>query len=423
MREPVPHRHGADVRTGRRMASALLWFVRDAEPSPERWEALGQGLLVGDPVADAAASWLEDAGGAGWRAVAKASSGAVDGAPEPLEALLRAALATPSWSDPELERRGARFFQRTGRVAYYVLRDAALMGGYQAAGFNRTLVLTGALENGAARRLAETMRWVMDVTEEGGLDAGRPGFASTLHVRLVHALVRRRVAADPRWDRAALGVPVSQTDMVATWLGFSVVFLLGVRGMGVPVSDDDARAVMALWRRACWLMGVDDGWLTGDEAEGRRLLYQTVIAQLPPDDTSVQLGRALMAEATTQPHPWPRALWAALDRERHLSVSRLFLGRPGMAALGLPTDRMPWFPLVTAPVTLATHLAARALPDGEARLVRRGRAEQVAATAACVAGAQAQKTANAARTSVGEPSTSSIDPEPTLMRSHPVPSG
>lgn len=392
--ESIPSRHGADVVTGRKLAARLRWVTRNPDPDPARWTALGRGHLVGDPLADAVAAWLGDTGARGWvtfeRALTHlppAGGQLADDLPEPVAALLRTALTPPRWIDPVLEQRGARFFARSGSAAYYVLRDVALMGGFQAAGFNRTLILTGALEQGAARRVADTMRWVIDVTAENGLEPGAAGFASTLRVRLMHALVRRRVLADPRWERAALGVPVSQTDMVATWLGFSVLFLLGVRGMGVPVSRDDARAVMALWRRACWLMGVDDAWLTGDEAEGRRLLYQTIVAQLPPDESSEQLGRALMEESDGHAYPWPQAVWAAVERRKHLSVTRLFLGGRAMEALGLPTDALPWFPLVQWPANRAANAAARLSTRVEAWLRARGRAAQEKATAAAVAGA------------------------------------
>ena len=43
------------------------------------------------------------------------------------------------------------------------------------------------------------MQWAMDVISEGGLDPIGIGYRSTIRVRLIHAFVRRHVAAMPDW--------------------------------------------------------------------------------------------------------------------------------------------------------------------------------------------------------------------------------
>jgi hypothetical protein len=79
------------------------------------------------------------------------------------------------------------------------------MGGYMLSGFNKTLVLTGALNKGASARIAETGKWWIDCTETDGMRRGGPGYKSTLHVRLVHALVRRNLQKRPDWDSQRMG--------------------------------------------------------------------------------------------------------------------------------------------------------------------------------------------------------------------------
>jgi hypothetical protein len=375
----IPQRHGCDLAAGRRTARMVGWMIGgNPEPSAERWHDLGAALLHGDPPVDRLLEWMH---GYGMREAMplfkRAMTDGIAGVPEapaPLREFFALVERVPDWVDPGLLEAGQRLFQRLGRTADFALRDVALMGGYQASAFNKTLILTGALAGGNARRVAETMQWVADCTQVGGLQRGAPGYRSTLHVRLMHAMVRRRVAALPEWDTGTLGLPINQTDMAATYLAFCVVLLLVVRAMGVPVTRAEARAKMHLWKYICWLMGVDERWLRDDENDGRILLYQMLLAQTPPDDTSRQLGRALMADGLRE--PWPTAWRVRFEQARHLSVTRLFVGRRGMDALGLPAGVLPWYPLLSAPFTFLWHVAHRLVPGGPARAQRLGRAVQ-----------------------------------------------
>lgn len=379
----IPRRHGIDVAAGRRTARTLRWMIRgSAEPSPARWRQLGEGLMQGDPLADRLVEWMQAQGmNTAMPLFERALHHGIAALPDaaaPLREFFEHTERRPDWLDQTLLERGAAVFQRMGMTSHYVLRDVALMGGYQAAAFNQTLVLTGALKGGTPRRVAETMKWTIAATRSGALRVGAEGYTTTLHVRLIHALIRRRVQRLPEWDAAHLGLPINQTDMAATWLSFSALLLIGVRAMGMPVTRAEGHAVMHLWKYICWLMGVDACWLTDDEMEGRRLLYQMFLAQMPPDDTSVQLGQALMNETLAVPYPWPQPLRARFEQARHLSVTRFFVGRAGMRALGLPVATPPWYPLLSAPFTFAWHSLHRVLPGGPARAQRIGREAQEA---------------------------------------------
>ena len=163
----------------------------------------------------------------------------------------------PTWVDPERLQEGARLSGIAGLTGLDVLRDFALVAGYQASAINRTLILTKALEKGQQRRIAETTKWWVDCTRPGGLARYADGFKSTLQVRLIHALVRRHLRASPEWDQGMYGLPINQGDMQATNLGFSVVYLLAQRALGVIITRAEGAAVMHLWRYIGWLMGVE----------------------------------------------------------------------------------------------------------------------------------------------------------------------
>lgn len=377
-----PTRHGADLARARRIARMvrLSLFGRDGEPTPAQWDRLGMALWDGDPLADAVAEWMHTEGmGPAYARLERAIDqglAAVPDAPPALRRYIEAAERLPDWADPLLMDQGARFIQSTGQHGMLVLRDAGLMAGYQAGAINQTLVMTGALRKGPQRRVAETTSWWIDCTREGGMRRHGKGFKTTLKVRVMHALVRRSVARRPEWNAAQLGLPVNQVDMQATYLGFSVVHLLALRGTGVVVTPEDAHAMMHLWRYIGWLMGVDASWLYETEMAGRVGLYHNLLSQAPPDDSSVALGRALMDEPLSRHYPRMGWLRGRFNKHRHLSVVRWFVGSEGMRNLGLP-QALPWYPALTLLPRLMWTGAHRLVPGGYGRLVSAGNQEQM----------------------------------------------
>lgn len=377
----IPRRHGIDMQVSRRLAKPLKRTIRDnPEPNSQRWREIGEGLLCGDPAMDSLVDWMAGYGmGPARQLFAQALEAGIDSLdapPEPLCRFFAHIERRPHWVDDALLERGAEACHLGGLMSLRVLRDLSLMAGYQAAAINKTLVLTGALERGPQRRLAETTKWWLDCTATGGMTRFADGFKSTLHVRLIHSLIRRRVQAMDDWDVSESGVPINQTDMAATHLAFSVNYLLGSRILGVPFSRRDGQAVMHLWRYIDWLMGVDAYWLPETEQQGRVLLYQILLSQAPPDETSRALGGALKDEPLARYYTSFGWLRGRYERARHLSIARLFVDKQGMRDLGLPTYTLPWYPLLAGPANLARHTLGGALPGGRRKLALAGRQAQ-----------------------------------------------
>ena len=373
----VPGRHGADRERSRALAARLrLTIDGDPEPSEQDWTALGQALNRGDPLADAAIAWMRQIGRAtAWPMMERGLHEGPDALPNAagaLKAFLTQGWQMPSWVDWRRVKRGAQVMQGTGDHGLMVLRDAGLMAGYQAGAINQTLLKTGALERGAHKRIAETTTWWLACTEDHGLQPGQPGHRMTLHVRLMHALVRDQLARSPDWDADWLGLPINQVDMQATYLAFSAVHLLGLRLTGMLFAQEDADAVMHLWRVMGWLVGVEEGLMCDDEATGRVLMYRNLVTQAPPDESSTLLGRALMNEPLQRNYPFAGDLRGRVDRERHLSLVSWFLGPEGLRNLGLP-KRKPWYPLMMMAPTVVGSVALRTLPwmEGPWRAIAR----------------------------------------------------
>lgn len=379
----LPGRHGADLLRARQVAAPVRRFIAgECEPGPAQWQAIGESLMQGDAPMDALVDWISEASLAQamplYNQVLAQGIDAIRDAPEPLRRFFAQVEATPDWLDAELLVEGARVCCLSGLTGMRVLRDLGLLAGYQASAINRTLVLTGALEKGAQRRIAETSKWWIDCTRPGGMARGAAGYRGTLHVRLVHALVRQRVSRMAEWDASYFGLPVNQGDMHATYLAFSVIFLIGQRLLGVPLSKDERSAVLHLWRYIAWLMGVDERWLHAEENAATRALYHNLLSQAPADASSRQLGAALIDEPLQRHYPNLALLRGRLNRAIHLSIARTFIDAEGRRALGLPDGILPWYPLLTAPPRYLLQRLLRCLPGGRQWLIERGARQQQA---------------------------------------------
>lgn len=366
-----------------------LMMGRDPSPTREEYNKMVAALWQGDAPLDKLLDWMYEndprEGRKLYEQAVEQGIESIPDAPQPLKDYFAMVENTPAWVDHELIEDGASFIHRTGLAGPYVLRDFALMGGYLLSGFNHALVMTGALNKGAAQRIAETGKWWIDCTEHQGLTRSGAGYKTTLRVRMVHGMVRRHLPTRPEWDNSEWGLPVNQTDMLATYLAFGPIMLVGMRAMGIPVTPHESKAVMHLWKYAGWLMGVEEQWLVDKERDGLVRLYQTFLTQSRADWTSAELGRALSEEPLERHYQWgkyfPRLekLRRRVYYHQHLSNSSLFLNRGQMKKLGLPDGVLPWFPLLTMPPRFARYTLQRFNPLLKKRLERQGRKAQLEA--------------------------------------------
>lgn len=382
MNSRIPTRHPDRPRAVPAGVRLMAMALGVRGPSPQQWRRLGEQLTVGDEPMDRLVDWMSSTSVTQARSLFERAL--VDGignlpdAPEPLREFFIGVETAPDWVDWEMVRRGQRALRRGGADGMYIARDVSLLGGYQFSGFNKTLLRTGALEKGSNRRFAETMRWAMDVIDDGGLDPFGVGYRSTLRVRLIHALVRRHVAGMPDWRADDWGLPVNQTDMAATLVGALVAPPAGAIGMGILHAPSDLDAIAHLTRYVGWLIGVDEEWLPRSFRDAIRVLFHTLTALSNPDESTRQLAVPMVDDPLAWHYrtlPWlrRRLAWA-----QHMSVTSGFLGPRAMRALGLPTYMPPWFPLVRLPINVARSVAALARPGGLDRSARRGQREQEA---------------------------------------------
>lgn len=340
-------------------------FGKPLAPTSEEWQAVQQALWRGDAPMEKVVAWMFEGSARSNKALFEQALlqgiTSLENPPEVLTEFFAHIDSPPDWLKPELLEEGAVAAQLGGMVAFYVLRDMALMGGYvYFNSMNQTLAPAGALHQDTSLRLGETGKWLQDVTETGGLARFSPGFTTTIRVRLVHALIRRQLQSRPEWQAETWGVPINQIDMLATYLAFGPVTLTGSRLFGVPVGKKESAAVLHMWRYIGWLSGLEEQWLVETEGDGLRKLYHTFLTHRLPDEKIRLLGQSLMREPLQRHLPGleNKPLRARLKRwylyQLHLSNSSLILGPVQRYRLGLPLLTLPWYPLLSAPLRFCT---------------------------------------------------------------------
>ena len=337
----------------------------------------GRLQLLGDPLADALVGETADRELNLHRLLGQALDRGVEAigdAPQSLIDLFAAAERIPAWVDFDRMNLGARTYQRLGPAAMIILSAWSLMNGYRCGPAIKPLVATGALEKMAPRRLAETSRFVTEVCQVDGMRRAGAGFALSLRVRVMHALVRRGLLRSPTWNTRAWGTPINQADMAGTVVEFSLLVLAGARKLGFHFSRDEAEAVVHLWRYCGHVNGVDDRLLRHFAGEESGVRFATMVNSVQPgaDQDSVALAAALRAVpsqmATT---PLEKRL-SVFVTKYHDGLTRAFNGDDIADALRIPNRRWKYSLYPTRAVVRSIELARRIVPGASRAAAKLG---------------------------------------------------
>ncbi len=299
--------------------------------------------LRADPLADALADWIsregEEAKQAFEQALRAGGGSATAQSPE-LRAFMDAVQAVPSWVDFEQLDRGALAYQRFGLMGMIILSAWSLINGYHSSAAVKPLAFTGQLRHNTQRRLAETARFVSEVSQTQSLRAGQTGFTICVRVRLIHAFVRKACWESGRWQSEAWGEPINQADMFGTLLEFSLLMMDGAMRLGFRISPEEREAILALWRYSGYLSGVDDWLLSQMASEGatRRMSRLLRLVQPGPDEDSRALTDELLHVPRLNAQGKGPALLAVAVSRFHNGLARALNGPEIADDLALPDD-------------------------------------------------------------------------------------
>ncbi|KAG9104874.1 hypothetical protein FRC06_006699 [Ceratobasidium sp. 370] len=198
--------------------------------------------------------------------------------------------------------RAQTFFYTYSAPILAALMHFSLAGGFASARITRVLhsvsylvpgksgnsgeySVTEATNDRTFKRLLETLQMVLDVmggsaalAELEGLKTGSPtaahalvpgeeGWRSTVRVRLLHGVARRRIMERlhhgrvkpgiPNYDFDADGYPINQEDLAATLASFSIAPLWCLSRQGYHASHSDREDFLALWKHAGFYLGIE----------------------------------------------------------------------------------------------------------------------------------------------------------------------
>lgn len=179
----------------------------------------------------------------------------------------------PPWADPARIGRAQRLFMRHGPAFGVALMLSSLPSLYAGAfGGAQILAMTGQLTKNFRRRASETLRFILDSMEPGGLAEGGKGIRSTQKVRMLHASIRQYALHGTAWkDHPEWGAPINQEELAGTLMAFSLVALEGLEKLGIEVAREDKEAYFHAWKCIGFVLGIDSKALPADMHEGEKL--------------------------------------------------------------------------------------------------------------------------------------------------------
>lgn len=380
----------SDLQVLKRIKRYLL--LKDFVISQQLLQEMIAGYDIGDPVADALAADGIRFAKPLQQFILSDSSSTLDAelANNPaFNALTEQFSSHPTWFDPKLAHIGAVAYRRYPLMLIWLLRNVALMAGYSIPALSLPLIQTGALMHDALPRLMRTYAYILAVSEHPQLNSisynnrqpieqvlaiGSEGWRQSIKVRQIHTTVRQNLLegkgnaakgiipstdqhhnVDGSWNTDYWGIPINQTDMIATHLQFSLLIMRGLRLLGARISTEEAEGILHLWNLASYWMGVDLQRLPKDETACWEWLYTYLSIQQLDFKMGQPLAKAL--------HDLPRQLMGEDNRRGRFvemvnaSVTRTLVGDDIGDGLDLPKSKFRFGVLSSVPILFALDTA------------------------------------------------------------------
>ncbi|MFC3159319.1 hypothetical protein SAMN05443633_103241 [Chryseobacterium arachidis] len=208
----------------------------------------------------------------------------------------------PDWLDYNLLKNGAELCMRSNLDSLISLRDYCLIGGYDYAYLNKPLIATEALKKGAVKRLSETLDFWVNVTRYDALEVHKKGYEFAIKTRLIHSYARLSIKKHYKnWDTENWGEPINSWDMMATYIGFSLVFMHSLHKLGNTFSAEEEKGLFHLWKYVGYLLGIPENLLPDDKKQATQYFYLWTSIQPPSDKDSVLLAHSLLNESLENP--------------------------------------------------------------------------------------------------------------------------
>lgn len=238
---------------------------------------------------------------------------------------------------------------------------------------NETNYLTSASLDATYRRLLETTLFVLDAMGDMRVGVGK-GWKSAVRVRLLHAMVRRRIRLGRGklkvYDQEVSGIPINQEDLCTVLGSFMVAPIWSMQRTGITLTTEELAAYQAAWRHVGYYLGIDVGLLKryygGSFSTASKsfasMAFDCFPSTRPEDGYLTPTYRIISAVANRPPR--------MSSVNYHLEYSRRLLGPSLSYALNLP--RGNWKDRLAVEVDIYSSWGLIAFGRGYARLGRPG---------------------------------------------------
>lgn len=113
----------------------------------------------------------------------------------------------------------------------------------------------------------------------------------------MHSYARLKIKEKTEhWDDQNWGEPINHWDMIATYTGFSLVFMQGLKKLGIIISAEEETGLFHLWKYIGYLLGIPAHFLPENRQQAVEQFYWWSTIQAEGDEDSAQLAKALLQE-------------------------------------------------------------------------------------------------------------------------------
>lgn len=313
---------------------------------------LSPWLDVGDPLADAVVSELRR------RRVTLSDALPAIRAAAPDDQRFRDFLADveqpPHWADFDRMQQGGAMAYRNAGQLIVALTHGGLLTTFCSADAAYILARTNRLERNVVRRLFESSTLFLGVYDADSLRPGGSAWETCVHVRLMHAMVRRQLLRSGDWPLR--GQPVNALMTAAGPLFFGAMVLDRLRALGAHMTPEEADGFYLIWRYVTRVLGVPPDLLGETAAEQAVLDARILPLAFDPDENSRRLTAALMAGLTKMPN------LERVPMAVHEVLARHVLGDERADAMGIRPHRLGSQAMNVAAVALKAYALPQRIP-------------------------------------------------------------
>jgi hypothetical protein len=326
-----------------------------------------------------------------WPAPAKAGDTPV---PKAFVDFLLAKEELPDWFEKEggwaRVKRGQALYQKYRLTSLVVLGCASLPHCYANSEIAGSLIMSGRLASQVKLRLGETGNFLDTSMKPEGLHDGAHGLLWIRKVRLIHAVMRVLIEADPaglngrpksgsagdalrriHWKNRSSGRPIDQLEMAFVLLTFSMVVVDGWKSLGIDPGAEEIDDYMFTWALVGHMLGVERPLLDRCRTllDARELAAEMRPLQRKRSPKAARAGRLLAAallvllrESVVKDAPVPSWLRWTLPSLPQSLVRRL-IGRQTAGELWV--ERAPLLPRIAHWLMIAIGAFGKASGETE----------------------------------------------------------